>query len=128
MDEDTILLYLELNLQDTLELLKNQKGKQKDGDFTAVEEALKLNAEELEGTITTYKDRRMARSMSRAIQDDAPALVVELAREAQAERDRAAAAVLAGDPGLMRRGSTADGHSDEWFGQSILCDELLPRS
>ena len=107
MDEQTVLLYLELELEDTLELLDKQKGKQKDGSFTQLEEALKLNIAELEATIMTYKDRRMAQSMSRAIQDDAPALAVEIAQEAQAERDRATAAVLSGQPGLSRRGSTA---------------------
>jgi len=107
MDEESVLIYLELELEDTLELLKSQKGKQKDGQFTALEEALKLNAVQLEATITSYKDRRMAQSISRAIQDDAPTLAAEIAQEAQAERDRITAATLSGHPALSRRGSTA---------------------
>lgn len=107
MDVDTVLVYLELKLADTMELLGKQKGKQKPGEGTSFEEALQCNAAELQATITTYKDQRMAQSISRAIQDDAPALANEIAQAAQAERDRATALALSGEPALTRRGSSA---------------------
>jgi hypothetical protein len=105
MDEETAIAVLHCQLDDVLESIILQKGKQKQGETTDIEQALSLQAAELQATNDSLNDRRVCQSMSRAIQDDFPLLATEFALERQAERDREQALELAATENGSRRTS-----------------------
>lgn len=76
--------------------------------MTDVEHALHIQANDIRASLASIRDRSMAKSISRAIQDDFPALATEIATERQAERDHDAALRLDGGGQAPRRNSVSN--------------------
>lgn len=96
MDEETTTLVLRLLRDDVVEVLENQKGKQREGQLTDSQLTLLTMQMELNQLMTTHDDRRMARSISRAVNDNGIAVTVAMLEEARASDDRRLALRLAG--------------------------------
>ena len=101
MDEATAQTILKLQIQDLQDLHAhhNFKGKAVEGRPKNDEDAaVQLQISEFQKTRHFLSDMVMARSISRAVQDDGAALVVLLAEERRAAQDRAMALQFAGRP------------------------------
>ena len=96
MDDGSAELILDLLRQDVADVLDRQKGKQAAGTMTDAELALQTYEEELRRGETDIKDRRMARSMNKAVQDDGVALTIASLDEDRASDDRQIALRLGG--------------------------------
>lgn len=96
MDEETSILILQLLQEDVAQALTKQKGKQIEGQFTDGELVLIVMQLELDQQVTTFNDRRMARSIARAVYDDGIAVTIAAQEEARASDDRRFALRLAG--------------------------------
>jgi len=94
MDVDTVKAVLAAQLNDMRESLSQEMRKSKPGQLTDLAHALTLQGQELRKAWTRVNDNTMAQSISRAVQDDFPALAAEIAMEKQAERDHHAAVKL----------------------------------
>ena len=71
MDEEAADLALQLQLEDVEELAEKQKGKQIEGTQNDAEDALAVYKQELQQNQTLLSDRRIARSIGRAVVSDA---------------------------------------------------------
>ena len=98
LDDTTSALIIEIQLQDIEQLLTaaQGKGKAREGVVTEWEQILLLHRDELRRAFSIIKDRQMSRSMSRAVQTDANALVASMQQELQEQEDRRMACELGG--------------------------------
>lgn len=97
MDEETAELILNLQIEDAHNYRSSQKGKQKEGETSDLDLAVQSQEAEFEQAASLLSDRRMCRSMNRAIQDDGAVLSMARAEECLARRDHDLACSLAGD-------------------------------
>lgn len=99
MDEETVNLILDLQIEDLQSLVSRRKGKGREGSAPTDEElAVELQQNELQNQQTVLADNRMARSVSRAVQDDGAAIVILGAEERRSTRDHEMALSLSGRP------------------------------
>ena len=99
MDEETIDLILNLQMEDLQSLASKRKGKAKEGSRATDEElAVNLQANEVQRHRTALADLRMARSIGRAVQDDGAAVTILVAEERRSTYDHEMACRLSGGP------------------------------
>ena len=97
MDDETAELILALQLQDLEDVKLKGKGKgREDSDQSDADLAIQLQKEECQQASTHIADRRMARSIHRAVQDDGATVVVLASEENRAAADRDMACRLGG--------------------------------
>ncbi|KAI8156652.1 hypothetical protein K4K50_005429 [Colletotrichum sp. SAR 10_71] len=88
IDEETLHLVIQMQLED-LEHMKNcRKGKQKEGSLPDSEFAFETYQSELKTCEQRVSDRAMSRSIQKATRTDGKLVTVFAAQERQAERDR----------------------------------------
>ncbi|KAL7820711.1 hypothetical protein V8C26DRAFT_393107 [Trichoderma gracile] len=126
IDQESLDLIIELQLQDAQNLIK---GKYREGEAPDFELALECFNEELESLHTVLQDRALTRSVARAVVSDADIIRELVHQEEQAARDRE----------LALNGFDADGfHEDgfppqgrEWTDmdpmESIMSDEMTDK-
>ncbi|PNP52635.1 hypothetical protein THARTR1_06800 [Trichoderma harzianum] len=85
LDEETLNLIIELQLQDAQNLIR---GKHRHGEQPDAELAMQLYCSELESLATTCSDHAMSRSMAHAVLLDGDFIRNHLEEEQQAVRDR----------------------------------------
>ena len=136
VDDATATLILQLQNRDIEELRHASKGKNKDGKPSDADLAVALYQQELQEMRTILTDRRMGRSFTQAILNDAPLLRESVAEENAAARDRALAHRLAGTaaPTAAPEQTIAGDALDEGFtarlaalyvsGRNDMCDVL----
>ena len=96
MDESIILSLL---IEDLETLEAGWKGKAIDGSALADDQvAIRLQKVELQKQIQTIADIRMARSISRAVQDDGTTVSILTAEERRSAQDRETACRMSGQP------------------------------
>ncbi|EEH38475.2 IBR domain-containing protein [Paracoccidioides lutzii Pb01] len=91
MDEESLITTMKLLQQDigeALENRKNRKGKEAEGKSNDEELALRIHQEDLEALQASLQDSRIARSISRAVEEDAPAIAAILQEENAAVNDQ----------------------------------------
>ncbi|KAJ3956689.1 hypothetical protein N0V92_006739 [Colletotrichum tropicale] len=94
IDEETLHLVIQMQLED-LEHMKNcRKGKQKEGSLPDSEFAFETYQSELKTCEQRVSDRTMSRSIQKATRTDGKLVTVFAAQERQAERDREMALCL----------------------------------
>ncbi|KAI9884549.1 MAG: RNA binding protein snu13 [Watsoniomyces obsoletus] len=130
MDEATATLILKYQLSDLDEILKEVKKKddEEEKDTTSIIDvfAFELYREELNQCMTSITDRRMARSISRAVQDDGPIIINTQVEEDLALQDHELASrIAAGIPCNRYRATppmnkTPIDHLNETTTESIL--------
>src|SRR5437667_10371187 len=96
MDNETANVILDLQLQDVEDLFNARKGKNKESEPSDADVALTIYSEELRMIKAILSDRRMACSISEAVQTDGPILTVARAEEVQSSEDRHMACQLGG--------------------------------
>ena len=97
MDDDTAELVLALQLQDLEDVKLKGKGKRReDSGLSDADLAIQLQEEEFQQASTHITDRRMARSVHRAVQDDGATVVILASEENHAVADREMAYRLGG--------------------------------
>ncbi|KAI9751889.1 MAG: hypothetical protein M4579_005846 [Chaenotheca gracillima] len=96
MDDETAALVCSIQIQDIRVTLQCNKGKGREGELNDEQVALRLQIEELRGGLDILSDKRMTRSISQAVQDDAPVLSILRGEEIRAKHDREMACRLAG--------------------------------
>ena len=98
MDEESALLILRLQLEDSLTFSdpKTEKGESKEGEMTDAELALNVYREDLERATTIASDRQMSRSITQACQSDALVIAHSQHQEQLAISDREHARQLEG--------------------------------
>ena len=97
MEAEITEMILTLQIQDLNDEIQNRKGKaREDQSLSDGELALQAQQQEFERTITELADRRMARSMSLAVQDDGASVVILAGEESRAAADRELACRLSG--------------------------------
>ncbi|KAL2073300.1 hypothetical protein VTL71DRAFT_10624 [Oculimacula yallundae] len=98
MDSETVLLILQLQIQDSDELFSSCEGKGKgiEGVLSDTQVALNLYREELKRNATIIADRHMTCSLARACQTDGAMLALSYSQEQQETRDREVALRLGG--------------------------------
>lgn len=88
IDEETLHLVIQMQLED-LEHMKNcRKGKQKEGSLPDSDFAFETYQSELKTCEQRVSDRTMSRSIQKATRTDGKLVTVFAAQERQAERDR----------------------------------------
>lgn len=97
VDDATATLILQLQKRDIEELFDTNKGKSRDGEYSDADLALVIYQKELEDRNMIIADRRMSRSLTRAVISDAALLTESLAEENAAAGDRALAYRLNGN-------------------------------
>lgn len=129
MDDETIRLIFQLQLEDLQDVSTNSKGKQRAGEVTDFELALSCYRNELESGTTFVEDRHMCMSIASAVHNDGAVIHEIMAQEEQAAADRGLA--------LRSQDGTCDippphsndgeprGSKDEE--DSVLDDELLDK-
>jgi hypothetical protein len=96
MDESTAELILQLMQEDVGDALEGLKGKQRAGQATDNEVALRMWESQLEQSSTMLADYKIARSIARAVRDDAVALTIAAQEEVRVLEDRRMALRLGG--------------------------------
>lgn len=96
MDDLSVSLILSLQLEDVDTLLRGSKGKNPEGRPSDAEIALVAYREELQKNEIIFTDRRMAESISEAVQRDGPIIATTRLEEHNAIRDRELACHLGG--------------------------------
>lgn len=96
VDGTTAALLLELHISDIKELLSTCKGKGREGEHSDADLAVLIYQKELKERDTIIADRRMARSLTRAVLSDAAIVAELLTQEDVITRDRALAYDIAG--------------------------------
>ncbi|OJD10832.1 hypothetical protein AJ78_08260 [Emergomyces pasteurianus Ep9510] len=108
MDNQSLAVAVQLLQQDVAKVFENRKGKQVEGEVDDAEIALHICQEELTACLSFLHDRRLAQSMSRAVQEDEHAIAAITQEENVAIDDRRMALGLEGGgqnvPRLQRRG------------------------
>lgn len=99
MDEGTVNLILTLQIEDLESLAASWKGKAIEGSaLTDSQIAVELQKAELEKRERILTDLRMARSISRAVQDDGATVAILTAEERRSAQDREIAYRMSGQP------------------------------
>ena len=101
MDEETTALILKLQIEDLESIIskRKRKGKAGEGSTPRDEElSIELQKHELQRVETLLADNRMTRSISRAVEDDGPSIVILTAEERRSTQDRELACRLSGQP------------------------------
>ncbi len=88
VDDTTATLLLELHLSDVEELLSTGKGKGNKSEHSDADLAVLTYQNELKERDTIIADRRMARSLTRAVLSDAAIVTELLTQEDVVTRDR----------------------------------------
>ena len=98
MDSETAALILQLQIEDSNELLSSCEGKGKgiEGVLSDTQVALQVYKEELQRNATIIADQNMTRSLARACQTDGSMLALSFSQEQRAARDRQVALRLGG--------------------------------
>ena len=96
MDELTTLTILQLELQDLEELEARDKGKQREDQVSDRACAISSYKDEIWKAITGVSDRRMGRSIARAVELDGQIITSLVEAEASARRDRRQACRMSG--------------------------------
>jgi hypothetical protein len=96
IDDDSVALILELQLEDVDTLQAQVSGKQREGTQTDAEFALLLTWQELERLRSNLSDRRMTRSIANAVEQDGPLVAATAFEEEAARRDHVLAQRLNG--------------------------------
>jgi hypothetical protein len=96
MDDDSAALAIQLLLEDSDEIRSSSKGKGREGELLDAELALSLMKAELELNEMIISDRRMTRSIARAVQLDGNIMTDALSQEQVAASDREVAYRLGG--------------------------------
>jgi hypothetical protein len=96
IDDLTATLLIQLQLEDIEQILSCSKGKNRQGELTDTELALHLYKQDLECGASILSDRRMTKSIGRAVKTDADALAESSSQEQCAARDRNMACELSG--------------------------------
>ncbi|ODH12774.1 hypothetical protein ACO22_07928, partial [Paracoccidioides brasiliensis] len=102
MDEESLITTIKLLQQDIGEALENRKGKEAEGKSIDEELALRIHQEDLEALQASLQDSRIARSISRAVEEDAPAIAAILQEENAAVNDQWIALSLGGGQHVPR--------------------------
>jgi hypothetical protein len=95
-DEETISLILQCQMDDIDQILHAAKGKARQGEISDSAIAIDLYKEEIMAQIRTMADRKMSRSIARAVQSDGPLLRNNLIKEEREVLDRNLAHRMAG--------------------------------
>lgn len=98
LNEETASLMIQLQLDDCRHLLDSDKGKRRQFDHNDVDFALRLYMEELSGNATIILDRRMTKSIAKAVQTDGEILVDSLVEEDRTAQDRQLAQNMSRNP------------------------------
>lgn len=99
MDEESVDLILSLQLEDLRSLLATRKGKAKEGSAAPDEDlAIELQINELHNQRLVMADNVMARSISRAVQNDGTAIAILDDEERRSVQDHQLATRLSGRP------------------------------
>lgn len=124
LDDETLNLIIQCQLEDGEHLAAGAKGKQREGTVSDAEFALQLYTEELKQCNVTLADRHMAQSIVFAVLADGELLHDAYRLERQAEMDRDLAARLTDDSGTAGSGAQgASGYlpdSDPWNDDEML--------
>ncbi|MCJ1230803.1 hypothetical protein MMC12_007477 [Toensbergia leucococca] len=97
MDEGTVDLILALQIEDLESLVSSRKGKGVEGSaLTDDQIAVELQKDELQKQEIILADFRMARSVSRAVQDDGAAVTILMSEERRSAQDREIACRMSG--------------------------------
>jgi hypothetical protein len=118
-DPLTLNAIVQLQLEDSLELANNTKGKQKEGTITDAELALQTYADDLRACDVVLKDRMMAQSIALAVLRDSEIIRHAQEEERQVARDRELAAGLNPDEPLVELPIPAD-ETDPWDEDELL--------
>lgn len=93
-DDESLALILSLLHEDAHQFESTSKGKQVEGTLTDSDLALQLHKEELNRVTTYASDRRMTKSIQKAVQADTDALLTSEREENVAQNDRALAVAI----------------------------------
>lgn len=98
LDDETAVLILQLQIDDSLELfrLSAGKGKHREGVLPDPQLAFKVYAEDLERILVILQDRRISTSIARERHTEGNTLAVSVAQEQTARPDRELALRLGG--------------------------------
>lgn len=97
MDPLTLSAIVQIQLEDSQQLVANSKGKQREGTVTDAELALQMYTEDLMSTNATLSDRKMAQSIALAVLRDGQLIHRAYRQDEQIARDREMAANLQAD-------------------------------
>lgn len=97
MDPLTLSAIIQLQLEDSQEIVANTKGKGREGTITDAQLALQMYTEDLVATNATLSDRKMAQSIAMAILRDGQFIQRAYQQEDQIARDREMATNMQGD-------------------------------
>lgn len=122
VDKASMVLILELQLQDLQDAQRLKKGKHREGEAPDAEVAAEAYKSELQSFACRLSDRTMSRSMARAVSLDSDALRAHADGEQQATHDRNQALNLGGVSGGAQGGPAPDTAMDE-----TLDDETMDR-
>ena len=99
MDEETVNLILDIQIEDLKSITSGRKEKAAEGSAPTDQElAVELQQNEIQNRRLLLTDYRMARSFGRAVQDDGIAVVNLAAEEHQSTQDHNTALQLGGGP------------------------------
>lgn len=119
VDDVTADLIIQLQLEDIERINSACKGKAREGDQSDAEHALCLYKRELEVIGLTVSDRRMTRSIARAVQTDGIVLAECQSQETRAVRDRHIATEMSGE--------RVSSDTVPTFAEEDINDELLTK-
>ncbi|KAF2721384.1 hypothetical protein K431DRAFT_213455, partial [Polychaeton citri CBS 116435] len=126
LDPITLSEIVRIQLEDTYQLAKDDKGKGRQGHVNDAQLALQMLQDDLRDCDATLKDRRLAQSIATAVLQDGDFIYRAYQNEQQIERDRELAMRLAGGE-ASRAGTTAPAHtsrqaeeSDVWSDEEML--------
>ncbi|KXS96476.1 hypothetical protein AC578_6324 [Pseudocercospora eumusae] len=88
IDPLTLSAIVQAQLEDSQELASGHKGKQREGTVTDSQVAMQMYLEDLQNCNAFLEDRKLAQSISIAVQQDGDLLHREFQREQQIARDR----------------------------------------
>ncbi|KAM0344780.1 hypothetical protein ACHAPU_007155 [Fusarium lateritium] len=120
----SLVLALELQRQDLDLLERSTKGKQRAGEYTDSELALKAYRHEIDDIAVHVSDRSLALSIARAVDTDARLIAQVQAAEVEAEKDRQFAIRLSANPGAQAESNTTggkqNGDASESLGEDLI--------
>ncbi|KXT08387.1 hypothetical protein AC579_7305 [Pseudocercospora musae] len=121
IDPLTLSAIVQAQLEDSQELACGHKGKQREGTVTDSQVAMQMYLEDLQNCNAFLEDRKLAQSISLAVQQDGDLLHREFQREQQIARDREIAESIA-------RGARVrdDGSTHESAGSSKAREPTIP--
>ncbi|PHH78173.1 hypothetical protein CDD80_7258 [Ophiocordyceps camponoti-rufipedis] len=127
MDEQSLQLILQLEGENIEQLKGNLKGKQRDGEASDFEIALRTYQESLDAARTQLQDRLICQSIARAVAADAAVIQACAGEEAQAVQDRRLAVNLSGNASTRTAPAPTPGTAASTKQSKALDGDLLRR-